>query len=81
MSLSLYIEGVVRIDLKNIQAITFSIVISVNINVLPEGGQRSVAIYVLIGLVVGAKRLRTVRLTIDIESHQTTVVISKVDFL
>ena len=44
MSFSLYIEGIVRIHLQDIQTITFGIVVSVNVNVLPEGGQRSVAV-------------------------------------
>ena len=44
----------VRIDHQNVQAITFRIVVSVNVNVLHEGDQCSVAVYVLIGLVVGA---------------------------
>ena len=57
VSFSLGIEGIVRIHLQYVQTITFGIVVSVNVNVLPEGGQRSVAVYVLIGLVVGAKGL------------------------
>ena len=57
MSFSLDIEGIVRIHLQDVQTITYGIVVSVNVNVLPEGGQRSVAVYVLIGLVVGAKGL------------------------
>ena len=57
VSFSLSIEGIVRIHLQDVQTITFGIVVSVNVNILPEGGQRSVAVYVLIGLVVGAKGL------------------------
>ena len=57
VSFSLGIEGIVRIHLQDVQTITFCIVVSVNVNILPEGGQRSVAVYVLIGLVVGAKGL------------------------
>ena len=57
VSFSLGIEGIVRIHLQDVQTITFGIVVSVNVYVLPEGGQRSVAVYVLIGLVVGAKGL------------------------
>ena len=54
MSFSLDIEGIVRIHLQDVQTITFCIVVSVNVNVLPEGGQRSVAVYVLFGLSIGA---------------------------
>ena len=54
VSFSLGIEGIVRIHLQDIQTIPLGIVVSFNVNVLPEGGQRSVAVYVLIGLVVGA---------------------------
>ena len=43
VSFSLGIEGIVRIQLQDVQTITFGIVVSVNVNVLPEGGQRSVA--------------------------------------
>ena len=57
VSFSLGIEGKVRIHLQDVQTITFGIVVSVNVNVLPEGGQRSVAVYELIGLVVGAQGL------------------------
>ena len=57
VSFSLDIEGIVRIHLQDVQTITFGIVISVNVYVLPEGGQRSVAVYVLIGFVVGAQGL------------------------
>ena len=57
VSFSLGIEGIVRIHLQDVQTITFGIVVSVNVNILPEGGQRSVAVYVLIGLVVGANGL------------------------
>ena len=57
VSFSLGIEGIVRIHLQDVQTITFGIVVSVNVNVLPEGGQRSVAVYVLISLVVGAQGL------------------------
>ena len=57
VSFSLGIKGIVRIHLQDVQTITFGIVVLVNVNVLPEGGQRSVAVYVLIGLVVGAQGL------------------------
>ena len=57
VSFSLGIEGIVRIHLQDVQTITFGIVVSVNVNVLPEGGQRSVAVYILFGFVVGAKGL------------------------
>ena len=57
VSFSLGIEGIVRIHLQDVQTITFGIVVSVNVNILPESGQRSVIVYVLIGLVVGAKGL------------------------
>ena len=57
VSFSLGIEGIIRIHLQDVQTITFGIVVSVNVNILPEGGQRSVAVYVLIDLVVGAKGL------------------------
>ena len=57
VSFSLGIEGIVRIHLQDVQTITFGIVVSVNVNVLPEGGQRSVAVYVLIGFVVGTEGL------------------------
>ena len=57
VSFSLGIEGIVRIHLQDVQTITFGIVVSANVNVLPEGGQRSVAVYVLFGFVVGAKGL------------------------
>ena len=57
MFFSLGIEGIVRIHLQYVQTIIFVIVLSVNVNVLPEGGQRSVAVYVLISLVVGAQGL------------------------
>ena len=79
MSFSLDIEGVVRIHLQDIQAITIGIVVSVNVNVLPVCGQYSVAVYVHMGLVVGGKRLQRERLTIDVESQGTTVVIAKVE--
>ena len=69
MSFSFDIEGVVRIHLKYVQAITSGIIVSVNVNVLPKGGQSSVAVYALIGLVVGAKGLSGVRLTIHVESQ------------
>ena len=57
MSFALGIEGIVRIHLQDVQTITFGMVVSFNVNVLPEGGQRSVAVYVLFAFVVGAKGL------------------------
>ena len=57
VSFSLDIEGIVRIHLQDVRTMTLGIVVLVNVNVLPEGGQRSVAVYVLIGLVVEAKGL------------------------
>ena len=57
MSFSLDIEGIVRIHLQDVQTITFGIVVTVNVNILPEGGQCSVAVYVLTGFVVGAQGL------------------------
>ena len=45
VSFYLDIKGVVRIDLHDIQAVTFSIVASVYVNVVPKRDQRSVPVY------------------------------------
>ena len=81
VSFSLDIEGVVRIHLQYVHAITLGIVISDNVNVLTEGGQLSEAVYVLVCLVFGAKGLKGVRLTIDVQSQRISCnVESKTDF-